>query len=115
MSVKQYAEALIELKDLGKNDFPKTPAGYARRERAALVQLCLHESKAVRKAAAQIPCMRDMFIVAMYENETDQSIRKLLEPQYQAALSKSDKRDSELEGANREIERLKAQLKAKLK
>ena len=116
MSMKQYVGKLIELLTVtDPNVFPKTPRGYAQRERASLVQLCMHVDKTVRMAAAHSPLLRDMFIVAMYESESDRDVKDVLEPRYLTALSKAEQRESEIVCLQDENESLKAQLKAVLK
>ena len=111
-TMKQYAKNLLELRNLTNKDedFEKSPQGYALRERACLVQLCLHENKIVRKAAAELPILRDMFVIAMYEQEEDKKIKASLKPRYLDAITKENQRDIELEHAQSEVARLQSLL-----
>jgi len=112
MSMKQHVDKLLQL--IGIDDvavFPKTPRGYSQRERASLLQLCLHKDATVRMAAAKSPLLRDMFVVAMYEAEKDADIKKVLEPRYVQALSKDQQRESEIDSLQSQVNELKAQLK----
>ncbi len=96
-----------------KEDFPKTPRGYSMRTNACLIQLCLHADRAVRLACATSPLLRDMFVIAMHENEQDAEIKTILEPLYLAAVSKDHMRDHELEALKGEVTTLRAALKAR--
>ena len=111
--MKQYANKLLDLLPLKnkEEDFEKSPQGYALRERACLAQLCMHANKTVRRAAAELPILRDMFVIAMYEREDDKKIKSLLHDRYIAALDKESSRDIELEAAQAENTLLKQQLK----
>lgn len=115
MSIKSFAAKLFELRTLtSTDDFQKTPRGYQLRERAALVQLCLHPNPVVRMAAAELPVLRDMFIVAMFEQESNADVKAVLEPRYLEAISKEDERQAELEAKDSEIASLKEQLQKAL-
>ena len=116
MSMKQHVDKLLQLVEVTNvAAFPKTPRGYQQRERASLLQLCLHPNPIVREAAAQSVLLRDMFVVAMYEAETDESIKSLLEVRYRSALSKEQQRESEVDSLKSRVEDLLAQLKSKKK
>ena len=71
-----------------KSAFKPIPSGYTQRSNAVILQLGLHPNKAVRKAVAENPLLRSMHVIAMYEQEQDAGIKKILEPRYQKAVSR---------------------------
>ena len=87
-------------------DFEQKPSGYARRAKALVFQLATHPVKAVRKAVAEAPLLSRTMVVAMFETEEDKAIKLILEPRYQAAISKADT----LTSANARIKELEALL-----
>ena len=93
--------------------FKKDPAGYERRNRATLIQLCLHPDKTVRMACATSPLLRDMFVVAMYQAEQDSEIKLALEPRYLACMTKQDQYAQTIDAQKAEIESLRALLAEK--
>lgn len=116
MSMKQNIEKLLSLLKLtSKDKFAKTPNGYSMRERACLLQLCLHKNKVVRLAAAELPLLRDMFIVAMYELERDKAVKLILEPKFEAAVSKRQQYSNTVATQADEIKELKRKLKLAIK
>ena len=115
MSMKQHVEKLVTLLDVtDKAMFAKNPSGYTKRAHATLLQLGMHKDPVVRMAVAQNPLLRDMFVVAMYEAESDDDIKAVLESRYQSALSKADQRDAEHQAEIKEKDDEIASLKAQL-
>ena len=112
---ENVAKLVATVEMVSKEDFPKTPRGYSQRTNATLAQLCFHADPVVRLACATAPLLRDMFVIAMYERETDAEIKGVLEPRYIDACSKEQARDAELDAAKAEIESLKAALAQKSK
>lgn len=112
MSTPNIVKLLSLLKLTSKDKFAKSPNGYAMRERASLLQLCLHPSKIVRLAAAELPLLRDMFIIAMYEQEKDKGIKAVLQPRFEAAVSKHQQRANEVATLTGQVAELRKLLKA---
>jgi len=97
------------------SSFKKDPAGYERRNKATLIQLCLHPDKTVRMACATSPLLRDMFVVCMYQQEQDSEIKQVLEPRYLACMTKQDQYAQTIDAQKAEIEHLRAELAKKSK
>src|SRR3990172_6542380 len=95
-----------------KASFAKTPQGYQQRNEACLAQLCFHENVDVRKAVANLPLLRDKFVLAMYERETVADVKAILAPRAEDAMSKSDKYASTIEAQAATIDDLRRQLES---
>ena len=107
---RENVDATIALQSqTSPEDFEQKPSGYAKRSKAMIFQLATHPVKAVRKAVAESPLLSRTMIVAFFETEEDKAIKSILEPRYQAAVSKADN----LNTANARIRELEA-LVAKL-
>lgn len=113
-TMKENVAKLVALANVtDKTEFPKTPRGYIQRLNASMIQLCLHTDPIVRTACATSPLLRDMFVIAMFENEQDAEIKTILEPRYLEACSKEHMRDTELEDLRGQVTTLQAALKAR--
>lgn len=70
--------------------FSVTPQGYAQRNEACLIQLATHTNNVVRRAVAELPLLRDMFVRAMNSLEESKAIKAILQAKMEVLSTKED-------------------------